>query len=200
MATTNKEYKHKLANVVKKYDNYYNQYSAAETAKANQQKAANTATANNNVRQAYVNSQLANKSLNANLARQGITGGASETSMVNANNNLANVQSGYKNNLASTNQNVDNTLSSTLQTYKLENDKNKDTAYQNERNLYRQDKQTALNNKINAQNVREKRYANTISGYTTKRSIDKAIKEAKKHKSTRWKVGYLRAQRATLKV
>lgn len=181
------------------YAKYYNDFSKAETSKASAQKLSNEESANNSLKQAYINSELGKKSLLNGLTRQGITGGATETSLLNANNNYNNITSGIRNNLASNNAKVSTNLQNTTSAYKLSNDQNLESALQAERERQRVASESAYNKKIAAQNLNEKRFVNTISLYTSEAAIKKAIKKANKKASSRWKTPYLWAQLAKVR-
>lgn len=189
----------RLTNVNNLYDAYYKYFQDSEQAKADRQKSQNEANTASNTRAAYVNNQLSERNLNASMARQGITGGASETSLLNNSNNLANVQSGMKNNLQTNNSNIANNLTDALSAYKLTNDQNRETALNNARELWDKEQETKYNQQTAAQNKKEKDYANTISRFDTVAKCDAAIKTASKDPNQKWKIKFLQEQKAKLK-
>lgn len=166
--------------------------SQAETAQAN-----NTATAEKNVANAYKTYAVGQTALDDNLKRQGITGGASETAKLNASNNLANVQAAYRNNALTNNTTIKNQLAQDIETQKLANESNKQTALSNAYSNWINEKTINYNKQQDKKNALNQKYALMAQGYTTLESIDKAIKNARKNGKTGL-IPYLMAQRGAI--
>ena len=126
--------------------------------------------------QAYINYMRGQKSLGEGLARQGITGGASESAMLGAG-------VGYQNALNQIAQNRAQALA--------------DISRGTTANLLTAQAQSA--DWQRAEQAREEqRFANTITGYDSVEAVDNAI-EAATASGDLWKIPYLRAQRAALR-
>ena len=150
----------------KYYDTSIKNYETAETEKANQQKAANQAAADAKTRQAYINNILQQRAMQQRLARNGIVGGAAQTSMINMGNNLATNTNAIANNLGSTNTSIDNNLRSNIQAQLAQYEEQRRTALANEQS--RQD--TLAQNKIaNALNEKKFQEDKKQSEYNRKR-------------------------------
>lgn len=85
---------------VKRYDDMYTEYANAQDASAQKQIEQATASANDQLRQAYISRMQNQQQLNDALVQQGIRGGATETS------NLA-LQTNYQNNRSNIYKNRD---------------------------------------------------------------------------------------------
>lgn len=161
----------------KYYDTSIKNYETAETEKANQQKAANQASADAKTRQAYINNILQQRAMQQGLARNGIVGGAAQTSMINMGNNLATNTNAIANNLSSTNTSIDNNLRSNIQAQRAQYEEQRRTALANEQS--RQD--TLAQNKIsNDLNERKFQEDKKQSEYNRRR-------ESQIDKENRWK-------------
>lgn len=150
----------------KYYDTSIKNYETAETEKANRQKAANQASADAKTRQAYINNILQQRAMQQRLARNGIVGGAAQTSMINMGNNLATNTNAIANNLGSTNTSIDNNLRSNIQAQLAQYEEQRRTALANEQS--RQD--TLAQNEIaNALNEKKFQEDKKQSEYNRKR-------------------------------
>lgn len=145
----------------------------------------------NTQRQNYVQYMQNQRELPEQLARMGVTGGASETSALRARTN-------YENNFNNTERsrgteigNINNALADTLNTYRM-------TADQNMNDEIAQNRQLRANYEKQLQQEAEQRFANTISGYDNISGIDSEIARISKSGVDLWRIPYLRARRAEL--
>ena len=87
----------------------------------NRSKANITSDAENSLRQAYINNMMNRKNLNQQMSAQGLTGGATETTMANMLNNYGNARNNINttqnNNLADLEGNYSDNLSTAMQAY-----------------------------------------------------------------------------------
>lgn len=145
----------------------------------------------NTQRQNYVQYMQNQKELPEQLARMGVTGGASETSALRARTN-------YENNFNNTERsrgteigNINNALADQLNTYRM-------TADQNMNDEIAQNRQLRANYEKQLQQEAEQRFANTISGYDSISGIDSEIARINASGVDTWRIPYLRARRAEL--
>lgn len=145
----------------------------------------------NTQRQNYVQYMQNQRELPEQLARMGVTGGASETSALRARTN-------YENNFNNTERsrgteigNINNALADQLNTYRM-------TADQNMNDEIAQNRQLRANYEKQLQQEAEQRFANTISGYDSISGIDSEIARISKSGVDLWRIPYLRARRAEL--
>lgn len=145
----------------------------------------------NTQRQNYVQYMQNQKELPEQLARMGVTGGASETSALRARTN-------YENNFNNTERsrgteigNINNALADQLNTYRM-------TADQNMNDEIAQNRQLRANYEKQLQQEAEQRFANTISGYDSISGIDSEIARISASGVDTWRIPYLRARRAEL--
>lgn len=145
----------------------------------------------NTQRQNYVQYMQNQRELPEQLARMGVTGGASETSALRARTN-------YENNFNNTERsrgteigNINNALADQLNTYRM-------TADQNMNDEIAQNRQLRANYEKQLQQEAEQRFANTISGYDSISGIDSEIAKISKSGVDTWRIPYLRARRAEL--
>lgn len=174
-----------------KYAQQYADYEKQKNAEADRAKAEAKSAYDSSQRQNYINYMQSNRDLPEQMARLGITGGASETSSLrnqtNYENNRNYAQRNYNTNL----NNINNTLADTLNTYKMTADANmNDEIAQNAQLRAQYEKQL--------QQEAEQRFANTISGYDSISGIDAEINKIQKSGVDLWKIEYLRARRAEL--
>lgn len=137
---------------------------------------------NNNARQYYIQNMQAQKSLPAQLANNGLTGGASESAVIRMNNaygqNLANNESGRATSL----NNLQTTYNNNVAEYDRNYKANLSKAYQ-----------TSMENQLKYEQEQKKLdiqyYANSISNrYNSKKAWEKHIKSLKKSKDPNAKV------------
>lgn len=145
----------------------------------------------NTQRQNYVQYMQNQRELPEQLARMGVTGGASETSALRAKTN-------YENNFNNTERsrgteigNINNALADQLNTYRM-------TADQNMNDEIAQNRQLRANYEKQLQQEAEQRFANTISGYDSISGIDNEIAKISRSGVDTWRIPYLRARRAEL--
>lgn len=142
-------------------------------------------------RQNYVNYMQNRRELPEQMARMGVSGGASETSALRAQTNYENNFNNAERSRGTELNNINNTLADTLNTYRM-------TADQNMNDEIAQNRQLRANYEKQLQQEAEQRFANTISGYDSISEIDSLIKNISKHGVDTWRIPYLRARRAEL--
>ena len=172
-------------NYAKALTDYTNQRNA-EAERARTQVNSNF---DNTQRQNYVQYMQNQRELPEQLARMGVTGGASETSALRARTN-------YENNFNNTERsrgteigNINNALADQLNTYRM-------TADQNMNDEIAQNRQLRANYEKQLQQEAEQRFANTISGYDSISGIDSEIARISRSGVDTWRIPYLRARRA----
>lgn len=175
----------------KNYANAYSAYDAQRKAEADRASAAANQQYDNMQRSNYVDYRMNQRDMPEQLARQGITGGASETSLLRG-------QTNYENNRAATELqrgsrlgDINNAYMDAIRTYRM-------TADQNMNDEIAQNRQLRANYEKQLQQEAEQRYANTISGYDSIGGIDKEIASIQKSGKDTWRIAYLRARRAEL--
>lgn len=142
-------------------------------------------------RQNYVNYMQNRRDLPEQMARMGVTGGASETSALRAQTNYENNFNNAERSRGTEIGNINNTLADTLNTYRM-------TADQNMNDEIAQNRQLRANYEKQLQQENEQRFANTISGYDNIAGIDNLIASINKSGVDTWRIPYLRARRAEL--
>lgn len=142
-------------------------------------------------RQNYVNYMQNRKDLPEQMARMGISGGASETSALRAQTNYENNYNNAERSRGTELNNINNTLADTLNTYRM-------TADANMNDEIAQNRQLRANYEKQLQQEAEQRFANTISGYDSISQIDKLMSQISKSGVDTWRIPYLRARRAEL--
>lgn len=142
-------------------------------------------------RQNYVNYMQNRKDLPEQMARMGISGGASETSALRAQTNYENNYNNAERSRGTELNNINNTLADTLNTYRM-------TADANMNDEIAQNRQLRANYEKQLQQEAEQRFANTISGYDNISQIDKLMSQISKSGVDTWRIPYLRARRAEL--
>ena len=175
----------------KNYANAYKAYDTQRKTEADRATAAANQQYDNMQRSNYVDYRMAQRDMPEQLARQGITGGASETSLLRG-------QTNYENNRAATELqrgsrlgDINNAYLDAIRTYRM-------TADQNMNDEIAQNRQLRANYEKQLQQEAEQRYANTISGYDSIGGIDKEISSIQKSGKDTWRIAYLRARRAEL--
>ena len=179
-----------------------NAYNAEQQRLANQQRATIGGQYDKQQNQNYINYMMNQRDLPGQLARLGITGGASESSQLRANTNYENIKNNTESERNSALNNITNTMNNNLAQYRL-------SAASDLRNkLYTNEQQRlAAAQKLKEQQQarsdakkqrRYERYRDTIRRFDTIGKVDKAIAKAKKTKQPSWKIQLLRAQKADL--
>lgn len=192
--------------VSKQYANYAKTYQNNVNAQRDADIAASDADYAQNANNAALRNAVQQRELQRQMYRNGITGGASETSMMNQANNYATQQGVIANNKAASAAKIRQQANADVAAYKLQNAQARDTAIQSARDreynkyqnwLNRED--TKANTKYQHKIDKYNRYADTVAGYDSIKAVNKAIRQAKKSKKNRWKVAYLRKQRAAIR-
>ena len=174
-----------------KYAKALTDYTNQRNAEANRARATVNNDVNNTQRQNYVQYMENKRDLPQMLARQGITGGASETSALRAQTNYENLYNNAENTRSARLGEINNNLADNLNTYRM-------TADQNMNDEIAQNRQLRANYEKQLQQEAEQRFANTISGYDNISEIDSLIKSISKKGVDTWRIPYLRARRAEL--
>lgn len=181
----------------KNYANQLSAFDAQRKAEADRATAAANQQYNNMQRSNYVDYRVAQRDLPEQLARQGITGGASETSLLRGQTNYENNRNATELQRGSRLGEINNAYLDALNTYRMTAEQQmNDAIAQNKQLQYEyQERQKELERQ--RQREIEERFANNIGGYRTESSIDAAIEAAKKSGET-WKIPYLRQQKTTI--
>lgn len=174
-----------------KYAKALTDYTNQRNAEADRARATVNNDVNNTQRQNYVQYMENKRDLPQMLARQGITGGASETSALRAQTNYENLYNNAENTRSARLGEINNNLADNLNTYRM-------TADQNMNDEIAQNQQLRANYEKQLQQEAEQRFANTISGYDNISEIDSLIKSISKKGVDTWRIPYLRARRAEL--
>lgn len=178
--------------IKQKYADAYSAYDAQRKAEADRATTAANQQLANLQRGAYVDYRMNQRDLPEQLARQGITGGASETSALRSQMNYENNRAANSRQNANRLAEINNTYLDAMNTYKM-------TADQAMNDEIVQNQQLRANYEKQLQQEAEQRFANTISGYDSISDIDKEIAKIQKSGVDLWKIEYLRARRAELK-
>ena len=203
-------YGRRVNKAVKAVDKRYNNYQKAYNKQVNKQRnadiKASNAAYNANAQSAALRNAVQQRELQRQMYRNGITGGASETTMMNQANNYANQQGMIASNKAAAANKIRQQAVADKAAYRLQNmqaratalDSAKDREYNKYQNyLTRKDnkEQKRYDRKIDKYN----RYAQTVSGYDTVKAINKKMKQIKKSGKGTWRLAYLRAQKANVR-
>ena len=174
-----------------KYAKALTDYTNQRNAEADRARATVNNDVNNTQRQNYVQYMENKRDLPQMLARQGITGGASETSALRAQTNYENLYNNAENTRSARLGEINNNLADNLNTYRM-------TADQNMNDEIAQNRQLRANYEKQLQQEAEQRFANTISGYDSISGIDSEIARISRSGVDTWRIPYLRARRAEL--
>ena len=179
-----------------------NAYNAEQQRLANQQRATIGGQYDKQQNQNYINYMMNQRDLPGQLARLGITGGASESSQLRANTNYENIKNNTESERNSALNNITNTMNNNLAQYRLSaasDLRNKLYANEHERLAAAQKLKEQQQARQDAKKQRRyERYRDTIRRFDTIGKVDKAIAKAKKTKQPSWKIQLLQAQRADL--
>lgn len=184
------------------YDNVMAKNAQQVRADAEAQKKTTNATYDEQLREAYVNRMQNQRTLANNLAQAGIRGGASET----ANLKLATTYENSRNDINKSRNaaiaDIDQKANKAIYDFNTTQEAARQTDIQNREAEDRQIAETKRQEQWQAQQTKqandERRYAATISGWTSISKINKLIKKIQKSGKDTWRVKYLRAQRAVL--
>lgn len=222
-------------NVDKRYQKYEDQYNANIDKQAKRDTEASDAQYSQSAHNAAIRNAVQKKELQRQMYRNGVTGGASETTMMNAANNYATQQTKISTDKAAAANKIRAQAQASKDSFKLSNSQARDTAresakdrvynkYQNwlkrkddlrkERKAdkryraetkynHKQDR-LARKDRLNERKYNRKvdkynRYAATVGGYDTVKSVNKQIRKIKKSGKGKWKLKYLRKQRADIR-
>lgn len=136
----------------KRYNNYINQYTTQATNLANQQVNARNQAASKAQNQNYINYMMAQKAMPEQMARMGLSGGASESALLRQNLNYQNLRGNTEAQRASEVATINQNLANSINNYRMEQNRALDTELANNRNtLYERQtaaKQQAWENKF----------------------------------------------------
>lgn len=222
-------------NVDKRYKKYEDLYNANIDKQAKRDTEASNAQYSQSANSAAIRNAVQKKELQRQMYRNGITGGASETTMMNAANNYATQQTKISTDKAAAANKIRAQAQASKDSFKLSNSQARDTARESAKDrvynkyenwLKRQDDlrkerkadkrykaETKYNHKqdrlarkdrLNERKYNRKvdtynRYAATVGGYDTVKSVNKQIRKIKKSGKGKWKLKYLRKQRADIR-
>ena len=179
-----------------------NAYHAEQQRLANQQRATIGGQYDKQQNQNYINYMMNQRDLPGQLARLGITGGASESSQLRANTNYENIKNNTESERNSALNNITNTMNNNLAQYRLSaasDLRNKLYANEQQRLAAAQKLKEQQQARQDAKKQRRyERYRDTIRRFDTIGKVDKAIAKAKKTKQPSWKIQLLQAQKADL--
>lgn len=214
-------YGKRVSNAVKRvknaYKGYMNQYRNNVNAQKNADIRASNAQYNANAQQAALRNAVQQRELQRQMYRNGITGGATETTLMNQANNYANQQGKIASDRVASANTIRQKANADINAFRLQNMQNRTAALESARDreynkwqnhLKRTDDrrkerkedrryrdETRYNRKIDKYN----RYAQTVSGYDTVKAINRKIKQIKKSGKNKWRIAYLRQQRAAVR-
>lgn len=115
-------------NIAKRYRNYANQYAKQVNRQRNADIAASNAQYTANSQSAALRNAVQQRELQRQMYRNGITGGASETTMFNAANNYANQQTKISNDKAAAANTIRQKANADKAAFRLQNAQARDTA------------------------------------------------------------------------
>lgn len=201
-------------NVAKRYRNYANQYAKQVNTQRDADIAASNAQYTANSQSAALRNAAQQRQLQRQMYRNGITGGASETTMFNAANNYANQQTKISNDMAAAANTIRQKANADKAAFRLQNAQARDTAIDSARDREYNKYQNYLKRKdtLNERRYERRRYRNETRynrrqvageryarGYSNVKSVNNAIKKIKKSGKGKWRLPYLRAWRTELK-
>ena len=214
-------YGKRVRNAVRTVNQRYNNYQKQYNKTVNQQRAADIKSANAqyraNSQQAALRNAVQQRELQRQMYRNGITGGATETTMMNQANNYANQQGKIASDRASSIASIRQKANADKAAFRLQNMQNRATAldsakdrvynkYQNYlkrkddlRKERKEDKRYLNERRYNRKIDKYNRYAQTVSGYDNVKAINRKIKQIKKSGKGKWRIAYLRQQRAAIR-
>lgn len=209
-----------VKNVKKQYQNYQKKYNANVNAQMKRDVNASNAQYDANARSAALRNAVSQRELQRQMYRNGITGGASETTMMNAANNYANQQGKIASDKVASANTIRSKAAADRASFALSNAQARDTAVQSAKdrvyNKYqnylkrkddlrkerKEDKryrdETRYNRGMDRYNKKTELYQVQAQGYNTVKGYNKAIKKAKK-KGNKRLVAYLQQGKRLLK-
>jgi len=146
--------------VTKQYQGYQNQYNANVNKQVSNDVASSNAQYDASAKSAALRNAVQQKELQRQMYRNGITGGASETSLMNAANNYANQQTSISNNRAAAANKIRQQGEASKASFALSNAQNRDTAMQQAKDRVYNQYQNWLKRKddLRKENKEDKRY------------------------------------------
>lgn len=202
--------------VNQRFKNYETQYKKNVNAQRNADIRASNAQYNANAQQAALRNAVQQRELQRQMYRNGITGGATETTLMNQANNYANQQGKIASDRVASANTIRQKANADIAAFKLQNMQNKasalDSAKDREYNMWqnylkrrddrrkerKEDRRYRNETKYNRKIDRYNRYAQTVSGYDTVKAINRKIKQIRKSGKGKWRIAYLRQQRAAI--
>ena len=224
----NKRVNKAVGNVKKQYQNYQKKYNANVNAQMKRDVNASNAQYDVNAQQAALRNAVQQRELQRQMYRNGITGGATETSLMNAANNYANQQGKIASDKVASANTIRNKAAADRASFALSNAQARDTAIQSAKDRVETKYQNWLKRKDTKENTRWQRkwdrnerrysrrwnqnerkysrmvdrynrYATTVGGYDTVKKVNREIKRIKKSGKNLWRLAYLRKQRADIR-
>lgn len=174
-----------------KYAKALTDYTNQRNAEADRARAETNSNYDNTQRQNYVQYMQNRRDLPEQMARMGLSGGASETSALRSQTNYENNYNNTERSRGADINKINTTLADNLNTYRM-------TADQNMNEEIAQNRQLRANYEKQLQQEAEQRFANTISGYDSISGIDSEIARISRSGVDTWRIPYLRARRAEL--
>lgn len=174
-----------------KYAKALADYTKQRNTEADRARAETNSNYDNTQRQNYVQYMQNRRDLPEQMARMGLSGGASETSALRSQTNYENNYNNTERSRGADINKINTTLADNLNTYRM-------TADQNMNEEIAQNRQLRANYEKQLQQEAEQRFANTISGYDSISGIDSEIARISRSGVDTWRIPYLRARRAEL--
>ena len=162
-----------VSSVNAKYKKYYDLYEQGRWDRAQDDINASNADYDEQARQTHLRNARQNRELQESMLRNGITGGASETTLLNAATNYQNQLGLIAANKAAAAQRVRAQARQDVNAYNLENRKLQETAVSNEQERLESKRRWNYNAKLAKKKRNESRFAKNIGGYTNISQIKK---------------------------
>lgn len=159
------------------YDNMTQNYNASVDQNTAAQIADATKSAQGQLRQAYVTRMQDQRSLQDNMARAGIRGGATETANLRLATNYANTRSGIQGQLSNSINDINRTANQNKLAYQQEMDAKKQQYVENRQAEARQ---AAREDSTQKRTQDIERYTAWASKFFSKKQLQKQLKKAKK--------------------
>lgn len=161
---------------LKRYDNLYNDYKTKNEQDTAAKKQQTTEDYNTKLKEAYISRMQNEKTLNDNLKKSGIRGGATETSHLKLATNYENTRNDTNKEKARALQDIDSQAADNLFNYKQTTDQAK-ISYQEQREA--EDRQIAQNEKAEAKEAKLDLLQAKYGSYYNTKTLQKAYKSAK---------------------
>ena len=211
-----KRVRNAVKTVDKRFNNYQKQYNKNVNQQRNADIRASNAQYNANAQQAALRNAVQQRELQRQMYRNGITGGATETTLMNQANNYANQQGKIASDRVASANTIRQKANADKAAFRLQNMQNRaaalDSAKDRTYNMYqnylkrrddrrkerKEDRRYRNETKYNRKIDKYNRYAQTVSGYDTVKAINRKIKQIRKSGKGKWRIAYLRQQRAAI--